>query len=281
MKRYIYLTATASQLLLGLALLSGCSGHRGEASEALSDSMAYSADTVSLPGPVAEVRMAVREGRAEAFASLVSYPLARPYPLRDIRDRDEMVKYYPVLVDDSLRRMIADSSPNRWTESGWKGWMLDSGTVWIDDSLYSVNYVSVSERKELGELLSRDSLSLAPSLRKGWRPVACMKSIHHGAVYRLDYNPRLRDGRAYRLAVWQPGDSLSGKPSLIFRGQRKDEGSAGISTYFFANQAGAKAVYSGDITSLDDLPRVLFTYPSGEATADTVQPVYWLDLVSK
>lgn len=271
--------------IVGIAIeacaFAGCSGRTSSGQDSVDNVQAYSADTASLPDAICSIRRAVRENDTTAFADLVSYPLMRPYPLHDILSKEEMIKYYSTLMDDSLRAMVTESAPERWTELGWRGWMLDNGTVWIDDSLYEINYVSKAEQEIARELLYQDSISLYPSLRKGWKPVACMKSVSHGAIYRIDFHPGSRDGRAYRLSVWQPGDSLGGKPSLMFRGQSKEEGSAGITTYFFASPSGAKAVFTGDITDLNERPRVLFTYPSGTAVSDTVEPTYWLDLQSK
>lgn len=100
-----YLSYLSLLLLFGLAA-GGCG--RGSAKSPERDPVA---GMDSLPEEVQSVIRAVVNNDSVAFSSLVNYPLARPYPLHDIKDSVEMRSYFPVLVDDSLRKVIAESAP--------------------------------------------------------------------------------------------------------------------------------------------------------------------------
>ncbi|MDE6378204.1 MAG: hypothetical protein K2K72_05610, partial [Duncaniella sp.] len=56
-------------------------------------------NTRSVPDEVRPVAEALLADSAAAFASAVSYPLDRPYPLHAIEDSVQMVNYYPTMVD--------------------------------------------------------------------------------------------------------------------------------------------------------------------------------------
>lgn len=262
--------------LLTLAFAGACS-HKSDGREKDSGNADWDS---AVPAPVRQVATAIAEGDSDRFASMVSYPLARPYPLHDIQNADEMRHYFRQMVDDSLRAVARRAIPSGWHEYGWRGFALEDGQyVWMDDSVYDVPYVSRAERAEMRRLIREDSLSLRPQESRGWRPVACLASQHTGVVYRIDSAVRGRRGEAFRLAVWECGDSLGARPTAVFRGRRQVEGSAGTVTYFFSSPSGATAVYSPDNASSYDAPRILFTDLDGRNTADTVISVHWLDLL--
>lgn len=234
----------------------------------------------SIPEPVKDLTEAVKDSDATRFASIVSYPLVRPYPLQDITDEEEMRSYYPTLVDDSLRNIIINARDSSWSEYGWKGWTLGDGKyLWVDEQLYAIPYVSVAERKLRTELEKSEIESLPKRFRKGWKPLGCMRSQNSNAVYRIDYNPKAHPGQDYRMLVWQDTTMLDSDPVAVFVGRCNTEGTADVRTYFFASKNGAKAVYMGDLNSPDDQPRVLFTDPDGVNHTDTVRSAYWLDLM--
>ncbi len=233
----------------------------------------------SVPETVKDLTAAVRDSDATRFASLVSYPLTRPYPLKDIADEEQMKAYYPTLIDDSLRRMMTQLKDTSWSDMGWKGWTLGDGKyLWTDEQLYAVPYISKQERDRLVELERRELESLPKRFRKGWKPVGCMRSQTSNAIYRIDYNPKAHPGQDYRMMVWNDSTELDRDPAAVFVGRCNEEGTADVRTYFFASKSGAKAVYMSDVTSVDELPRILFTDGDGVNHADTVSAAYWLDL---
>lgn len=144
-------------------------------------------DTPGWSEDVDSVAEALAGHDAAALARVTVYPLERPYPLRDIEDSAAMVAYYPIMVDDSLRHVVAAADTSRWISAGWRGTTLDNGGyVWIDRGLYAVNYMSEAE-KALRDILVRDEMeSLAPELRDGWEPAFCVVDPHDGTLYRVD-----------------------------------------------------------------------------------------------
>lgn len=234
----------------------------------------------SIPTEVKEVVSAVRDNDAGRFASLVSYPLVRPYPLRDIHSEEQMREYYPILVDETLHNVIVNSPDSAWESLGWRGWTLDNGQyVWIDGQVYSIPYISKAEKKYRAELEKREMESLPKRFRKGWKPLGCMRSLSSKAVYRIDQNPKAHAGKDFRMMVWSDSTQLDKEPTAVFIGRCNEEGTADVRTYFFASKNGAKAVYMGDVNSPDDQPRVLFTDPDGVNHADTVTSAYWLEML--
>ncbi len=260
---------------LGVAATS-CGGSSGSSRQESSAN-----DSIPIPETIVSVTDAVRNNNAEKFASLVSYPLVRPYPLHDILSEEEMKSYYPVLVDDSLRHVLTNAPDTSWNENGWRGWTLDNGQyMWIDESVYDIPYISGAERRQLAELEKRELESIPKKYRKGWKPLGCMRSRSSGAVYRIDRNPKAHPGHDYRMMVWNDSTRLNEDPAAVFVGRCQTEGSAEVRTYFFASKNGAKAVYVEDVSSMDESPRILFTDTDGVNHADTVSSAYWLDLTA-
>ncbi|MDE6717230.1 MAG: hypothetical protein K2J70_03465, partial [Muribaculaceae bacterium] len=116
----IYLTFIS---FIAAGTLFGSCGSKG--SSGMSDTTAVVTD--SLPADVTDIVDAVTKDDREKFSSRVNYPLARPYPLKDIEDEEEMKSYYQVMVDDSLKNVIAKSSGNDWSSEGWRGWTVEDG----------------------------------------------------------------------------------------------------------------------------------------------------------
>lgn len=268
------LYSTLSIALLSVSFVTVSCGHRGAESRA-GETLVID----SLPEAVRNLVSAVARGDAQSFASLVSYPLERPYPLHNIDDSAAMVAYYPTLVDDSLKHVIINSSPDSWQEYGWRGWSLDGGRyLWIDESVYSIDYLSAAERRGRDKLVAREMASLAPSLRPGWEPVECMKVVDSDKVMRIDRRTE-RDGQpVYRLAVYPSPEAMRGEPEAIFTGYMEVEGSMQIVYYNFTGPAGVSATYMPDAPDGSD-PMVEFTQPGTAERTVTVAPSYWLELL--
>ena len=236
----------------------------------------------SIPEEVKKLVSIVAEDDSAAFSTIVSYPLSRPYPLKDIETSEQMRQYYSVLVDDSLKSVIVTSRPEDWEKYGWRGWGLKGGAyVWLDTEIYDVSYLSARERMMLDSLTARDMGSIEEPLRKGWSPVMCLKGMENGTVYRIDSSHDSHDGTeepCYRMLVYNVGSQLSGKPSMILTGHKETEGSAGTATYFFVSDDGVKAVYMADIPD-GSQPHIEFCFPASECDSLVhVSRAYWLDL---
>lgn len=256
--------------------LAGCG--RGSKGDARDKAVVAVEACDSIPSPVKKLVRAVADNDSDGFAALVSYPLQRPYPLRDIRDADEMKKYYRELVDDSLRKVITTSGPEKWSEYGWRGWTLDDGRyIWVDDDVYDVQYISQKELKAIDSLSRREVETMAPSLRQGWLPTLCLRDDTHGTVYRIDKRTRHdrgQGGHHYRLAVYGPGSDLREIPAQLLEGLMENEGTAGTVIYRFHDRSGAETIIEPDAP---DTPSPILVTPS-DSTIELTR-AYWHELV--
>lgn len=266
---------------LAISSLLGCGNKsRQDAVASTPDAVEAIEKCDSIPEAVKRLVRAVAEDDSSSFAKLVSYPLQRPYPLHDITNEEEMTAYYRQLVDDSLRNVIIKSGPEKWSEYGWRGWSLDDGSyIWVDENIYDVNYISHLEHQNLDSLNKMEIESIAPSIRKGWRPIMCLTDDEVGRVYRVDIQTEgnTSDSHHYRLAVYNPGAKLKGLPSRLLEGVMESEGSIGAISYRFHDKGSGKD-YILSPESAEAMEPSL-TLPDGKSV--TLSRAYWHELVSK
>lgn len=257
---------------MAIVPLTGC----GNSTSSSSSGSLLSSDSVSQT--VKELVKAVNKDDSVKFASLVSYPLSRPYPLKDIENAKQMKSYYSVMVDDSLKNVISSSKEDNWTEAGWRGWTLYDGQyVWVDANLYDVPYLSAKEKAKRADLIQKELASLDPVLGRDWTPEFCLKSPLSGTFYRIDAKQQA-DGEQYRMAIYNKGVSLRDKPSQILYGVKDEEGSADTPSYIFDGKNGEQIVFSPDDPGVDDgigMQLNITTPDSHQHIA--VEKAYWLD----
>lgn len=260
--------ATIMALVL-IALATGCKGNDKDQ------------DKANLPEEVKPVAIAILGDSPEEFASVVSYPLQRPYPLKDVEDSAEMVKYYPTLVDQPLKKAIKEKADSLWQQVGWRGWTLDSGNyLWIDESkIYEMEYLSQREKTMLDSLRNIEIGSLEPSMRKGWVPVMCVIDTIEGSVFRIDTENSI-DPPVYRLAGYSADADLSGQPTILLYGTMEEEGSMSNRFFHFSDSTDVKADYSPDIVDDDSVPAIEMVR-KGKTKKYPVKPGYWLDQIQR
>lgn len=241
----------------------------------------YNTDPVQLPDEVRPVAMAIMEDSPDSFAAVVTYPLERPYPLRNIMNSSEMALYYSIMIDDSLKNMVKSSTDTIWNHQGWRGWTLADGSyMWIDNGkIYAFNYISGKESQMLDSLREMEISTLDPSLRQGWIPVLCVVDTIEGDIFRID-SDNLTDTPVYRLARYCAGDDLAGKPFMILYGSLDTEGTMGNRFYHFKDSTGNNAEYSPDMAEEDSVTAFEMNH-SGHPKRYHVVPTYWLDHVNK
>lgn len=237
-----------------------------------------------LPDDVRSVVEATRSGKASEFAAVCSYPVERPYPLRDLTDSAAMTEYYNVLMDDSLRNVITQSSRSDWNEYGWRGWSVKDGEyIWIDgQKIYNIPYVSRAEREMIHRLADEEMLTLPLHMRRGWHPAVCLKSDNDGSVYRIDAsdNDSLPEDSLYRICIYKPASSLTAEPANILMGKMGIEGSAGIRTFYFRDRNGDTLEYSPDDMDDDSSASNLVWKPvDGQPVSHRAKKIYWRDLL--
>lgn len=191
---------------------------------------------------LAHLLRSIADGDARNFASAGVYPIERKYPLRSIEDSATMVDYFPVLVDDSLKKIAAEAKTSDWNFYGWRGWALgDSAILWFDDGLQFVDYESKAETG-LRKMLARDEIkSLPPQYREGWTPVITLVETDGGRIFRIDSN-----SDDYRLMEYENEGDIPSNPTLVLVGTLDSEGSAEYRMYVFSDSTGIKAEYMPD-----------------------------------
>lgn len=270
MKSRLYIFPLLAAMLFAVIVLDSCSGKKEK-----------NADADVYPEDVRDVAIAIISESPEQFAAAVSYPISRPYPLRDVKDSSEMVKYYPKIVDDKLKKAVKEATDSSWSQEGWRGWTLSNGHyLWIDDGkVYAIDYVSDEESVMLDSLRMAEIASLSPELRGGWIPVMCVVDSIDGVIFRIDSESKNIERPKMRLAGYRYKTDLSKTPKLLLYGSLEEEGTMESRFYHFADSVGNSADYAPD--ALDDATPILEVRRKGKkARKYNVAPGYWLDYVS-
>lgn len=235
------------------------------------------ADTLTpLPPVVGKLAASMVNGDAPAFASVVDYPLARPYPLKPVRDSVEMVDYFPVMVDDSIRNVVSRATRADWSLLGWRGWTLDGGQyLWVEDKLYSYPYLSEAELGLLKLVRRRDMATLPPDLRRDWKPVMCFVSDSGKEVFRIDERG---DSGLYRLLVYDTPKHLNGNPAMNLEGRMRQEGTMQNRIFTFRGSNGEEAELYADDAQECQPGLTLRQGPESRPRNILLLPSYWLDL---
>lgn len=231
---------------------------------------------------VSRLITAVSNGDASTFASLCRYPIERPYPIPDIVSVEEMIMWYPSIMDKNITRRIAETNLSDWYGFGWRGYTFGDGDLYIDDEVYLINYVSENEKCLRQTLIYDDLASLPSDLARDWLPEICLTDTL-GTVYRVDVKELDAMYTDCRMLVYEKGTDLKGSPTNILFGTKKLEGSAGtrcyvfsverqwtVCNYWFENQI---FLYKNDHEDID--------VQNQDYEAVELHKVYWLDLIDK
>ena len=176
----------------------------------------------SLPPDIQNLVRAVAKNDTLSFAAAVSYPLQRPYPLRDIATDSAMRTYYGVLMDDSLRNVIIDNPGKSWVDCGWRGWSAGDGNyIWFDGGIYAIPYMSKRETAMRDSLVRVEMASLYKPMRRGWQPVACYRGVGNDSVFRIDMRQPANKAPQFRLAAYASPAGLRNRPAAEYLGYRR------------------------------------------------------------
>jgi hypothetical protein len=175
----------------------------------------------------------IKTQNKEKLSSLILYPLKREYPIPDIKNKQEFLKKYNEIFDDSLIQKIVKSNLTKdWCEMGWRGLMFLNGDIWIstNGNLIALNYQSKFEKSKLIELIDADKLCLNESIRKFERAECLLET----SKYRIRIDNLGND--IYRYTSWLINSKMSEKPNLIVvNGEFVFDGSGGNGSYVFKN----------------------------------------------
>ncbi|WP_417938963.1 hypothetical protein [Flavobacterium sp. RS13.1] len=154
----------------------------------------------------------VKEDKKEAVANMISYPFKREYPIPAIKNKTEFIKRYNEIFDVALKNEIIKSNPAKdWSEMGWRGIMLNQGTIWFDTDgrLISINYRSKFEKDLKNNIIDKEKTKLHASIAKFKAPECILET----SKFRI----RIDDlgNNNYRYASWSLKKKMTQEPDLV------------------------------------------------------------------
>ena len=177
----------------------------------------------------------------DAISAIINYPLKRENPIPAIKNPKEFKRRSHEIFDQTLLNLIASSKTEQWTEVGWRGIMLDNGTVWIDSDegkITAINYQSPFEKKLKQTLIQQQKDYVHSSLKQFKNPVYTIRTEKY--LIRVD---ELANGK-YRYASWKVGNKENAQPDIILNnGKLEFGGSGGNHVITFTNRNYTYKIY--------------------------------------
>ncbi|WP_286862352.1 MULTISPECIES: hypothetical protein [Sphingobacterium] len=190
-----------------------------------------------------------KQKNIDEISTVINYPLKRENPIPAIKNPKEFKQRFHEVFDQTLVDLIAHSKPEQWTEVGWRGIMLDNGTLWIDSEagkITAVNYQSPFEKKLRQTLIQKQKEYIHNSLKQFKNPVYTIRFEKY--LIRID---ELANGK-YRYASWKIGRKENMPPDIILSNGKLDfEGSGGNHVITFTNGIYTYAIYRNIIAEKD------------------------------
>ncbi len=179
----------------------------------------------------------IKHDKIDELSQHVQYPLSLSNPLPDIKDSQDFKYRYKDIFDRQLIDEIITSNPAKdWSAMGWRGIMLNDGTLWIDSDgkLSAINYLSTVEKQKRQQLIAKDKNSVHLSIREFYEPVCIIETDRFIIrVDEIEYNTGMF---SYRYASWSKGKLMSEKPDLVLSGgELVFDGTGGNHHYLFKN----------------------------------------------
>lgn len=204
----------------------------------------------------------VKNNKKEAVANIIRYPLNRDSPIPAVKNKADFLKRYDQIFDTDLKNEIIKSNPAKdWSQVGWRGIMLNQGSIWIDEDgrLITINHQSKYEEDLKNKLIKSDKTKVHSSIAKFKEPVYILET----SKFRI----RIDDlgNNSYRYASWSIKQKMTEKPDLIItNGKWIQDGSGGNHHIEFKK---GNYVYDCDIIVLgekDSPPARLIITQSGK-----------------
>ena len=189
------------------------------------------------------ILQSIIKGDCDALAAVTHFPIWRPYPEKDIANKEELKALFHVFFDDKIRRDLKRFTAADWELVGWRGYMLNNGIYfWSDEDGYLrfINYETPQLRAYRNKLWQEERQNLNES--KQWKTIDCLLSTDSTIFLRLEEWDEIQ-----RLHVFTH-DSIARWRHMIFHGTMESQGSCGNDVYWYAS-------YDGLITVFIDAPR--------------------------
>ncbi|MFB9078068.1 hypothetical protein ACFFLS_18925 [Flavobacterium procerum] len=200
----------------------------------------------------------VKNDRKEEVAKMIRYPLRRDTPIPPIKNKVEFIKRYNEIFDEELKKEIVNSDPAKnWEQVGWRGIMLNSGTIWFeeDGKLKTINHISKKEKVYKEKLIAEEKSKLHSSIKEFKEPLYVLET----SKFRI----RIDDlgNQKYRYASWSIKKSMSEEPDLILKnGKWIPDGSGGNSYFEFKSGNFVYQCYIIVLGQSDSPPATLTIY---------------------
>jgi len=200
----------------------------------------------------------VKSNKKEAVANIVKYPFKRGYPIPSVKNKTEFIKRYDQIFDSDLKNEIIKSDPAKdWSQVGWRGIMLNQGTLWFDEDghLRSIIYQSKIEKDQKSKLIAAEKEKLHSSIAVFKAPLYILET----AKFRI----RIDDlgNENYRYASWSLKQSMSEKPDLVItNGKWNADGSGGNCHFDFKKGNFLYECYITVLGPKDTAPATLTIY---------------------
>lgn len=164
----------------------------------------------------------------KGISEIVSYPFNRRYPIPDVKNKQEFVKRFNNIFDQSVINLISKSKVDDWSELGWRG------IIWVspEGKILALNDETDFEKKQYLKLVAEQKNKIHPSLKSFNTPIYKFKTKNY--IIRIDE----LENETYRYASWKKSQPESSKPELILQKGILDlGGSGGNHSYTFKNGA--------------------------------------------
>lgn len=201
----------------------------------LSFNISYASDNNDTAVAVNKFKKAVKTDNPKIIADYVEYPFERRNPLPDIENEEEFIKNYEMVLDDELKQAINNSKLEDWESVGWRGIMLYSGMLWINEKgkLVAVNYKTAKELDYAKKWEQKDKQTIYEPLRQYDKKLYIFKTdTKYGRIDQINTGDDYRS--QYRLALWDKNGNMAVKPEvLVGDGNVEYQGSAHNTEYHF------------------------------------------------
>jgi hypothetical protein len=204
----------------------------------------------------------IRNNRVDSIASEMDFPFGRQYPLPAIKDSADFIKRFSQIFDQYLIKTIIKSNLSEdWSHVGWRGLMLKSGDVWLDDDgrLMSVNYQSKYETELRQQIIKSEKATLHQSIREYSEPICILET--DSFRIRIDK----LENYIYRYTSWNKKAAINSKPDLILSdGEIEFDGSGGNHSYTFRSGEYKYKINIIVMGETDESPALLCVYRNNE-----------------
>lgn len=194
-----------------------------------------------------------KQNKIESISNKIEFPFRREYPIPSIKTKEEFKKRFNEVFDKILIDRIVNSKMSQWNQVGWRGIMLDNGTIWIDSNegnIIAVNYQSNFEKQLKKVLIEKEKKHIHSSLKNFEKPIYKINCKNY--LIRIDQ----LGNQNFRYAAWEKGKDESTTPDLILNyGKREFEGSGGNHVFTFTSGKYTYRVYR-NIIGEDDSPDI-------------------------